>query len=398
MARRAAQGQQPQQAGGAGRLARICVFAHLHGPGLGDMVHRNVLLSLLRRAHPDAAITLVVGRALAAQYAELLHNHTYATDLLLCPDLPAGAGAEWQAFLGEVAGRGFQLCVIDPGSHTLGATHAATAGIGMRMGFRRGDASDRDLTHAIQLPPPMFGFPDLYEYASAVAAALGIEGPLRPSEVIPQLPVRPEELAQLSAASPRIAVHPTGMPHWNRRWPLASFSDLCARMAASLSASLYLLGTSDELRELNIIRDAVAERCPAATVHVEAGNALNRTANLIAGSDLLVGNDSSLLHVAAALGTPTVVILGPTGTEMLWARVYPRHLGVSLRYPCQGIAHDVDEVAGRVCEHSCTVPYLEPDGPYARCMTDLGVDQVWDAVISQLRLYRKAGPGDARAS
>jgi ADP-heptose:LPS heptosyltransferase len=379
----------------AAPASRICVFAQLHGPGLGDMVHRNVLLSLLRRAYPDATITLVVGKALAAQYADLLHGHTYASDLLLCPDPRDGAEEHWQAFLRDVAGRRFQLCVVDPGSHTLGASHAAAAGIGVRMGFRRGDASDRDLTHPITLPPPLFGFPDLYEYASAVAVALGIGGQLRPSDVIPPFPVWPEEAPDLPAAGPRIAVHPTGMPHWNRRWPLASFGELCARMADSLGAGLYLLGTGAELRELSILADAVLERCPAAAVQIEAECSLNRAANLLAGSDLLVGNDSSMLHIAAAVGTPTVVIIGPTGSEPLWTRVYPRHRGVSLYYPCQGILHDVDEVADRRCEHSCAVPYLGPQGPYPRCMTDLGVEQVWAAVTAQLQAYRPAGLRDA---
>ncbi|MDW5324857.1 glycosyltransferase family 9 protein [Plantactinospora sp. KLBMP9567] len=376
-------------------MRRTCFFAQLQLPGLGDLVQRNILLGVLRRAHPGASVTLVVGTGLAERYADLLPRHVYAEDLMRCPDPGDTTPEHWRAFLAELADRRFELCVVDPGSHTLGAGHAERARIPRRVGVARGRASDRQLSHPVRLPPPLLGVSDLYEYANAFARALGAR-PLRPAEVVPDLPRQPEKVPELDAPGPRIGVHPGGQPHWNRRWPLDRYAELCVRLVADLGASLYLLGADGERAELAELRDRITAAVPAAVPHVEAGGALNRTANLVAGLDLLVGNDSGLAHLAAAVGTSTVVLYGPTGTEPLWARVYPRHRGVSLHYPCQAIRHEPDQAAGRRCAHGCVVRYQGPRGPYPRCLVDLDVDRVWAATTAQLRAQQRSGGGHVR--
>ena len=380
----------------AGRpVRRVCVFAQLHGPGLGDMVQRNMMLSLLHRAHPDATVTLVLGPKLRAQYADYQDAHCYATDLMMCPDPFDTDPEHWKAFLAELRAREFDLCLVDPGSHGLSAEHAHAAGIKVRLGYPQGRPGDAYLTTPIRLRPPVLGFPDLYDYASALSGALRIKPPLA-SEAVPPLPRKPEELPARRTAGPLIAIHAVGQPHWNRRWPLDRFGVLGARLVREFDAELCLLGTQSEIKELTRLREGVLAEAPSAHVRIEADASLNRTANLLAGADLLIGNDSSLLHVAAGVGTPTVAILGPTGTQLLWARVYPRHRGVSLHYPCQGIVHEVDEVAGRECEFRCTVPYQGADGPYPRCLTDLGEDKVFQEAAAELRL-RPMQPGGVRA-
>ena len=383
--------------GAASAVRRVAVFAQLHHPGLGDLIQRNMMLALVRRAYPQAAVALVVGRELAAARADFLENHCYATELMRAPDPFDTDERSWRTVRSELAARGFEVCVVDPGSHTLGACHAREAGIPVRIGYRRGAADDRDLTRPISLRDPVLGIPDIYDYLCALAAVLGIEPP-RPAHVVPPLPCRGrtdswQESRSAAASDPRllVAVHPVGQPHWNRRWPLRRYAELCTRLAAERDARLCLVGVGAEQRELESIKDEVTARVPAATVAVETVGSLERTAQLVAAADLLIGNDSSLLHIAAAVGTRAVAVLGPTGTQLLWARVYPWHRGVSLGYACQGITHDVDEVAGRVCEHHCVVPYQGPDGPYPRCMTDLAVEQVWDAVCTELAASRRGG-------
>lgn len=363
---------------------RIAVFARLRGPGLGDLVQRNILLSLLRRAHPGAEVVLVVGTGLADRFADLLTGHTYATGVLRCPDPDDEDPARWREFGHALRHQRFDLCVVDPDSRGLGAGHAADAGIGERMALPTGGPDDAAITRPLQLPPPVMGRPDLYDYAYAVATAVGLDPVPRPGEVVPELPLTPEHLPELCEVSPRIAVHPGGARHWNRRWPLASYGELCARMTEELGASLYLVGAEDERPELEWLRD----RVPHPTAHVVAGASLNRTANLLAGVDLVVGNDSAPAHLAAALRTPTVVIYGPTGTEFLWARVYPHHRGVSLRYRCQGMVHAAEDVGSRRCAFECPVTYVSAEGPYPRCLADLSTDAVWRAVISQLPAHR----------
>ncbi|MFY1632232.1 glycosyltransferase family 9 protein [Solwaraspora sp. WMMB335] len=362
---------------------RVCVFAQLHLPGLGDLLQRNILLEVLRRTRPAAEITLVVGEGLHRRFAEPLHRHMILTDVLICPDPTTTDEGRYDEFVRQLADRRFDLCVVDPGSRVLDAGHARRADIGVRIGLPRGLASDADLTRRVRLPARPDRC-DLHDFACAFAGALGGPRPC-PEEVVPPLPVRPEPVAELAAPAPRVGIHPGGQPHWNRRWPLARYEALCDRLVDELGASLYLLGTAAELPELTALRDHVLARRPDAVVHLDVDHPLNRTANLLTGLEVVVGNDSGLAHVAAALGVPTVVVYGPTGTEALWSRVYPRHRGVSLYYPCQSITHGVDEVAGRRCAYDCVVPYRGPRSSYPRCLTDLDVDQVWAATTDQLR-------------
>ncbi|WP_229402858.1 glycosyltransferase family 9 protein [Micromonospora okii] len=347
-------------------------------------MQRNILLAVLRRAHPHAMITLVVGRSLADRHGELLRGHTYADDLLCCPDPRDGDAGRWRRFGGELAGQGFDLCLVDPGSYHLDATHARVAGIATRVGLPRGDGADGAFTDPVTLPPPLLGTPDLYDYALGYGRALGLPAPLRAGEVVPAFPRYPEPVPELAAPAPRIALHPGGEPHWNRRWPLTRYAALAERLVARLGASIYLLGGAGEEADLSDLAGALRDRCPGVLVHVVAGAGINRMANLLAGVSLLVGNDSGYAHVAAAVGTPTVVIYGPTGTERLWSRVYPRHRGVSLHRPCQAITHGVDEVADRRCAHECVVEYRGSGGPYPRCLLDVSVSAVWTAVVGQL--------------
>ncbi|WP_176734351.1 glycosyltransferase family 9 protein [Micromonospora haikouensis] len=345
-------------------------------------MQRNILLEVVRRVWPGAEITLVVGAGLYRRFAELLDLHLGVSHVLPCPDPTTADAHPYDEFVARLAGRGFDLCVVDPGSHTIDAGHAERAGIGARVGLPRGLASDADLTVRVRLPAPP-GRCDLYDYACAFARALG-GSPPAPEQTVPPLAVRPEPVPELVAPGPRVGVHPGGQPHWNRRWPLERYHALCERLTGELGASLYLLGTAAELPELTALRERVWAIRRDAVVHLDVGRPLNRTANLLAGLDLLVGNDSGLAHVAAALGVPTVVLYGPTGTETLWSRVYPRHRGVSLRYPCQAITHTVDGVADRRCAYDCVVPYRSPRGPYPRCLTDLELAPVWAATTEQL--------------
>jgi ADP-heptose:LPS heptosyltransferase len=376
---------------------RVCVFAQLHRPGLGDTVQRNILLSLLARAWPEASVTLVLGESLARRKPELIRHHMYADDVMICPDPRDRNPAGWARFMAELRRPGFDLCVVDPGSYDLDARHARLAKIGWRVAQPRNRPSDSDITHPVRMPPSVHRHPDLYEYTCAFADALGVPRP-RAAQVIPQMPRDVEEIPELASPGPRIGVHPGGGPHWNRRWPLDRYGALCQRLVDRLGASLYLVGDDGEAAELDLLRASVRERYPTGVAHVSTQRSLNRMANLIAGLDLFVGNDSGLAHIAAAVGTPTVVIYGPSGTEHMFSRVYPRHRGVSLNYPCQSIRRPLDDVEWTHCENRCEVGYAGPAGPYPRCMVDLDLERVWTATTAQLRAYRVTGRGGVRVA
>ncbi len=109
---------------------------------------------------------------------------------------------------------------------------------------------------------------------------------------------------------PLVCLHPGGAGMAGlKRWPAARFAQTAERLAERYGATIILLGGPDE-REL---ADGVAAAMRARAVVAAGKLSLLGSMALIAQADLFVGNDSSLLHAAAALGTRYVGIFGPTG-------------------------------------------------------------------------------------
>lgn len=345
---------------------RVGVLARLWEPGLGDLVQRNIFHRLIRRAFPDAAITHVLPRTTVERFGEFLTLHSLATEVLRCPDYGEDDASAWAAF--EEQATQFDLCIVDPDSHGLGGTQAASYGIAHRIGFALGHTGPQGLTTTIRIPRPLFGAPDLFDFATGLAGALGVPPPGH-TDTVPPFPHTPEPLHDL--VRPAIVFHPGGAPHWNRRWPLARYVELGERLAGSVGTIAWV-GSAAEAGELESVGR-----------YVVAGTDLNHLANLLAQADLLVGSDSAPAHIAAALGTPTIVLYGPTATEFMWARVYPRHEGINRRYRCQQVRNLQRGGTGpsvMPCEHQCSYPYAGPDGPYPKCLTDITVDEVYHAV------------------
>jgi heptosyltransferase-2 len=106
-----------------------------------------------------------------------------------------------------------------------------------------------------------------------------------------------------------VGMHP-GSIHYRysplRRWPPDRFADVTRRLAAAGYASLVFEGPSEPGIGERI------RRAGAPGVKVLANNEIHRDAALIQRLAAFVSNDSGLLHVAAAVGTPTVAIYATT--------------------------------------------------------------------------------------
>lgn len=104
--------------------------------------------------------------------------------------------------------------------------------------------------------------------------------------------------------SEQIALHPgSGSPRKN--WPPHRWRELCARLP---SRPLIVGGEADEAA-LAALRDH-----GSLFVH----RPLAELARTLAQSRLFIGHDSGVSHVAAAVGTPCVLLFGPTDPAM-WA-------------------------------------------------------------------------------
>jgi heptosyltransferase-3 len=149
-------------------------------------------------------------------------------------------------------------------------------------------------------------------------------------------------LTRLGVAEPFIAMQPTS--RWTFKcWPVASNAALIASLLRR--GETIVLSCAPDAREramlaaitaaVGAMRDVPIERLKLAD-----DGTLNRLAAVIGRAKLFVGIDSAPMHVAAAMGTPTVALFGPSG-EFNWGPWQVAHrVVVNDAYACRPCGQD----------------------------------------------------------
>lgn len=109
-----------------------------------------------------------------------------------------------------------------------------------------------------------------------------------------------------------IAIHPGGaMLGGVKRWPAERYAELADALRERWDARILLFGGPDEAK----LVAEVARAMRGPSLQVAGDLSLMASFAAIASCALFVGNDSGLLHAAAALGTPYVGVYGPTAVS-----------------------------------------------------------------------------------
>jgi ADP-heptose:LPS heptosyltransferase len=114
------------------------------------------------------------------------------------------------------------------------------------------------------------------------------------------------QCAGLDPDAPYAVLH-AGAGAEDKCWPAGQFIELVRDLAAGRLAVLFVLGPV-ELERWPDERIAALK----AAGGVVAAPPLTTLAGILAGARLFVGNDSGPAHLAAAVGTPTVALFGPS--------------------------------------------------------------------------------------
>lgn len=94
-----------------------------------------------------------------------------------------------------------------------------------------------------------------------------------------------------------------------KRWPVEKFIELCGMIDSRLHRRVVVLyGPSEEAEAARIARSSGAVLAPQTS--------LKEMGAILKASELLVTNDSGPMHIAAALGVPTLAIFGPTSPHL----------------------------------------------------------------------------------
>ncbi len=129
---------------------------------------------------------------------------------------------------------------------------------------------------------------------------------------------------------PYVVLHPTrGIAAASARWPTARFADLARELGARCNATVVVTGAQAD----RSIADTVA--AAGGAISLGGRTSLKEFGALALGALGVVAMDSGPMHVAAALGAPTLGIFALQSDEPdRWAPLGPRTAIVRATYAC----------------------------------------------------------------
>jgi heptosyltransferase-1 len=278
---------------------------------MGDVMLSLPALAALRQKFPRARITVAVGKP-GKQIVELTGSadEVLVVDRVALRDGFAPASVfKIARLIKEVRHRKFDF-VID--LHSLSETNLLgyLSGATMRLYSRRPGRSLDFLSNFRPVPP----VEDREKHA--VERYLDVLAPLQIGDVsrVPRLPLREEaeravsqlfRKEKIGSDAPLVGMFP-GAGNASRQWQLERFADLAERVARNDRLRTVVFLGPEERARAREIRAAF----PARTTSVVEKLDIPQLASALARVSVLVSNDTGPVHVAAAVGTPTVVMVG----------------------------------------------------------------------------------------
>jgi len=183
-------------------------------------------------------------------------------------------------------------------------------------------------------------------------------------------PTAAEKRTALSSSRMQVALLPgggsnPGMELTAKRWPLDRYRELARRLIQNLNAEVLLVGGPDDVALNAQLLEGLA--VPEDSVKNIAGKtSFGELAAQLERCTLFIGNDSSPMHLAAAVGIPVIAIFGPTSPQEYgpYPPDDPEHIAMwhpSSEQPCFFM--------GRI-----------QTGEQCKCIEAVTLDEVWQAV------------------
>jgi heptosyltransferase II len=271
---------------------------------IGDFVRGHTVVRVLKQRWPNRPVDLLVTSLCAP-----LVDYMPGVRAGIVWDLPRRrlALAKQWALAAQLREGGYATALVMP--RTWKSAIAPTlAGIPERVGFV-GEAR--------------FGLINQWRWGEKAlprfidknaALALPDGAPLPPEWPVPQLRVPAEDVARWRQANglgtaPAVALGP-GSVGASKRW---TYYPDAARLLAEQGLDVWVVGGPGEKALAGEIVAAGGPRVRDLT-----GTDLRNGILAVAAAKVAISNDSGLMHIAAAAGTPTMGIFGPT-SPYLWA-------------------------------------------------------------------------------
>lgn len=280
-------------------IKKIIVFRALQ---LGDMLCHIPAMRTLRRAYPQAHITLA-GLPWAKAFAERFNQ--YYDDFMWFPGYPGLPEQNvepvmFALFLDQVQGRNFDLALQMQGNGTIVNAMVELFGAHYTAGFYQpGDY--------VPNQKYFMSYPDegseierhvrLMEFLGIPSQSMALEFPVTRQDQQDY-----DNLKLHLLHKEYVCIHPGSRGSW-RQWPTAHFAAM-ADYAVDCGFEAVITGTSNEA---DIVNDVVNHMQQPA-INLAGKTSLGAIAVLIKNAYALISNCTGVSHLAAAFKTPSIVI------------------------------------------------------------------------------------------
>lgn len=365
----------------AARLRNLLLIRPDH---LGDVLFLTPGLRALRKALPGVRITLMVG----PWSADVVRDNPDVDAVLTCPfpgfeRRPKSDLIAPYRLLAETARRlrrdAFDAAVALRFDHWWGAWLAAEASIPTRIGYDTPETRPF-LTDALSYSA------DRHEVLqnTRLLRRLAPDMPDLPGLTHFVIPDVDREWASewllgrgASDSRPLVAIHP-GAGAAVKQWPPEQWAAIAGKLISERGAQVLLTGGPAERG----LVDAVQRSLGQPVLDAAGQTSLGQLAALLARCRLVLGSDSGPLHLAVAVGAPTMHLYGPVDAAKFgpWGAA-ERHVVVRTDWPCAP-CNRLDWDPAQLPAHGC--------------IRSIAEQQVWRA--ASLLLGSSVEPGSDRIS
>ena len=341
---------------------------------LGDVLLTTPAIHALRAAIPNTEIHALVG----PWSASVLANYSEIDVILTLPfpgftrnrkhNLLAPYTLVWQSAR-HLRAIGYSHAFILRPDHWWGALMAYLARIPERVGF---DLPDVAPFLTCRVPPEhghvIIGNLRLMEQGMDIAAAKAIRYQLNISRDDRHYISQYLESRGVNPQQRVFCIHP-GSGASIKNWCPTRWAEVADRLIDQLAAQAVVTGGS---HEMPLVQGIIAQMAHSA--HNLAGKTgIGQLGALYARSCVVIGPDSGPLHLAAAVGTPTVALFGPADPDQFapWGSD-EKHIVLTTTIKC------------RPCG---ILDWGNDDPKYHPCVRDIGIQEICDAAghVTKLR-------------
>lgn len=158
----------------------------------------------------------------------------------------------------------------------------------------------------------------------------------------------------------------------SRGWEAEKFVQLIKKIEQNTKETIYLAGGNAEIPLCDYISEYVQS---ASIINISGKTSLTELIDLVANSTMVICNDSSAVHIAVAVDTSFICIVGGG------------HFNRFVPYPVEIVKNGsfiYEKMACYYCNWNCIFKIKNEES--FPCVSAIGIDQVWHAVQTHLAI------------